>query len=96
MKTLDVSEAKAKKLDEMENKALDILNSFFQGNRDFGDKVKLAMQGLSVVAKNRQTLTAREGLRFNMISTITDDPKTLKKYISATSPEIGKLLPSKV
>lgn len=93
MKNLDVSEAKAKKLDEMENKALDILNSFFQGNWDFSDKVKLAMQGLSVVAKNRQTLTAREGLRFNMVSTITDDPKALKKYIRATSPEIGKLLP---
>jgi len=95
MSTLDVSESKAKKLDEMEHSALDILNDFFTGKRAFGDEVKLAMQSLNVVAKNRQTLTAREGLRFNMIMTITDDPKALKKYVNATSPEIGKLLPGK-
>jgi len=95
MSTLDVSESKAKKLDDMEHSALDILNSFFAGKRAFGDEVKLAMQSLNVVAKNRQTLTAREGLRFNMITAITDDPKALKKYVNATSPEIGKLLPGK-
>ena len=96
MKTLDISDTKAKKLDEMENSALDILNGFFSGNRDFGDEVKLAMQSLNIVAKNRQTLTAREGQRFNMISAITKDAKVLKKYIQVTSPEIGKLLPGKV
>jgi hypothetical protein len=95
MRSLDVSDTKGKKLDEMENTALDILNDFFKGKRDFGDDVKLAMQSLHVVAKNRQTLTAREGMRFNMVSAITDDPKALKKYVDATSPEIGKLLPGK-
>jgi len=95
MSTLDVSESKATKLDEMEHSALDILNSFFKGKRAFGDEVKLAMQSLNVVAKNRQTLTAREGMRFSMVSAITDDPKALKKYVNATSPEIGKLLPGK-
>ena len=96
MSTLDVSEAKAKKLDDMEHSALDILNSFFAGKLAFGDEVKLAMQSLNVVAKNRQTLTAREGMRFSMVSAITNDPKALKKYVKATSPEIGKLLPAKI
>lgn len=92
MNTLVMGETQAQKYSEMENHALGILTEFFKGNREFGDDVKMAMQGLNIVGKNRQTLTARQGIRFSMVRAITDDAKILKKYVESTNPEMGKLL----
>jgi len=92
MANLDIGEATEKKLAELENGALDILIAFFKGNREYGDDVKMAIQSMNIVAKNRGTLTAREGVRFGIVSAITDDPAKLKKYVKATNPQISKLL----
>ena len=95
MNSLDISEATAKKLESAESKALDVINDFLGGTIDYDDRVKVAMQTNSVVAKNRVSMTARMGLGFNMVKSITEDPKILKKYVNATTPIIGKLLPGK-
>jgi len=93
MNNLEISESKANQLDELEAMSIKTLKEYIGGNRQGGDDIRIAAQMMQVVAKNRQTTTAREALRFNMITSITDDPKTLTKYAKATQPQIGKLLP---
>lgn len=95
MANLDLSKSRAEDMDNLEGSAIKVMQQFFDGKRQGGDDVKLAMQTMNVVAKNRVTTTAREGMRFNMINAITDDPKILKRYVAASQPEIKKLLPGK-
>jgi hypothetical protein len=92
MNALDITEEKAKKMDKLEDSAIDILQEYFDGKRQGGDDVVAARCVMNFMRGNRQTQTAREALRFNMVTAITEDPKVLKKYVNATQPEIKKLL----
>jgi len=93
MASLDLSESRAQELEKLEGTAVNIMQQYLDGKRAGSDEIKFAMQSLNVVAKNRQTTTARDAMRFNMVSALTDDPKVLKRYVKATQPEIKKLLP---
>lgn len=94
MNSMDLTEGKMKKLDEVESDALDIVGNVMKDKRDVDDAAKMAIKMLSVAAKNRQTLTAREGVRFNMASCISDE-KELRRYVEATQPEVKKYLKAK-
>ena len=93
MANLDVSEQKCKKLNELEDEAIDMLLSALKGNREVDEEVKLAMKALNVVSKNRQTLSHRQALEF-AIARVTMTDAELKKYAEVTSPEVKKLLKS--
>ena len=95
MNSLDITEATANKLMTAESKSLDVINDFLAGKINYDERVKVAMQTNSVVAKNRVSMTARMGIGFNMVKSITDDPKVLAKYVSSTMPIISKVLPGK-
>lgn len=87
---LDMTEAKASKMDKLEDGAIEILQEVMNGTRDMDDPAKAAMKVIGVVAKNRQTLTAREASRFNMAQSIATEEQ-LRKYVLATQPQIKKL-----
>lgn len=96
MKNLEMTEAKAAKLSEVEDLALGTVREALKGiNPADSADVKLASHTLSMVAKNRQTLTARQAIGFSMASAIGSD-KELKRYISITNPEVKKALSGKV
>ncbi len=96
MVTLQMTEAKARKLEKVEDLALDAIREALDGTVEADDeKVKVAVKTMSVVAKNRQTSTHRVGIDFGMASSIATDEQ-LKKYIEATSPHIKKALAGKV
>ena len=96
MVTLQMTEAKARKLEEVEGLALDVIKDALDDNIAADDeKVKVAVKTLSVVAKNRQTSTHRVGIDFGMATSIATEEQ-LKKYIEATSPHIKKALAGKV
>lgn len=92
MSILEISEQKAAKLDKLEDTSIDVLQEYLDGKRAGGDDIVTARCLMNVMKGNRQTITAREAFRFNMVQSITDDPKILKKYIHATQPQIKKLL----
>lgn len=94
MNTLVMSDINAEKYSEMENQALDKIVKFLKGELDYGDEIKISIQGLNIVSKNRQTLTARQCLRFAMVRASTEDPKVIKAYVEATDPAMGRLLPT--
>ncbi|HUV67893.1 MAG TPA: hypothetical protein VMW24_28645 [Sedimentisphaerales bacterium] len=89
---LEINEARAEQFTEIEGTALKIMQDYLGGDRQGGDEIKMAMQMLNVVSKNRQTTTAREALRFNMVDSL-DDETIRRKYVTATQPGIRKLLP---
>ena len=96
MISLQMTEAKAKKLEEVESLALDVIRNALDDALPADDeKVKVAVKTMSVVAKNRQTLTHRTAIDFGMATSIATD-KEMKKYIEATSPHIKKALTGKV
>jgi len=94
MSYLEISEAKAKKINEVEADAIDLIGDVIKGIEKWDEKSSAAMKFLGVAAKNRQTLTARLSLGFNMACQIANDPKQLAKYVKATHPEIRKALKS--
>ncbi len=95
MFTLQMTEAKAKKLERVEDLALDAIREALDGTVPADDeKVKVAVKTMSVVAKNRQTSTHRVGIDFGMATSIATDEQ-LKTYIGATSPHIKKALAGK-
>lgn len=91
MRALDVTEKKAKSFDEMENKAITVIEKVLSEGRDVDDLTKVALQSLNIVAKNRQTLTNRQAIGWSIAHTIAT-PEELKKYIEVTNPELSKLL----
>ena len=91
MSVLEIGPEKAKNMSKLEDSALKILQEYFDGERQGGDDVVAARCVLNVVKGNRQTQTVRETLNYNMVSDL-EDPKLRKKYISATQPEIKKLM----
>lgn len=86
---LDMDNAKAKRFDVLEDKSIEIIQQGLDGN-NIDDTVKAAIKILGVVAKNRQTLTARQAINYNMARDLEDKDK-LRKYIEATNPEIKRL-----
>lgn len=96
MITLQMTEAKARKLEAVEDLALDVIKDALDETVAADDeKVKVAVKTMSVVAKNRQTSTHRVGIDFGMATSIATDEQ-LKKYIEVTSPHIKKALTGKV
>jgi hypothetical protein len=91
MKNLDLSKEKMESIDRLETLAIKTLEQALDDKREIDDKVKVAVKVVSMVAKNRQTLTAREGIRFSMASSIATEAQ-LKKYIAVTQPDIRKAL----
>lgn len=91
MSYLEISETRSQKFDEVEKLALDVLIKALKDGGEIGDEVTIAVKTLNMVAKNRQTLTAREAIRWSMVQTL-DDPIQLKKYIGFSEPEIKKAL----
>lgn len=88
MKTLELSDVKAAKLDELETLAIDSAKGIFQAETgEITDAERAAIKILAIVAKNRQTMTAREALHFNMASALSD-PEQLKKYVQTTCPQL--------
>jgi len=95
MSSLDMSKKKIEALDELETLAIKTLTEAMNDVRDVDDKVQVAMKVANMVSKNRQTMTAREGIRFSMASSIADE-KELKRYIAITQPDIKRALSGKV
>lgn len=96
MQNLDMTNEKAKRMSEIEAEAIEVIGSVILEKRDFDETASTAMKFLNVVAKNRQTLTAREGIRFNMAQSIAANPSELAAYIAASSPEIKKAITGKI
>lgn len=91
MRALDVTENKAKKFDEMEDKAIGLIAKVLSEEREVDDLTKVALQSLNIVSKNRQTLTNRQAIGWSIAHTIAT-PEELKRYIAVTNPELSKLL----
>lgn len=94
MANLAISSEKEQKLDKLESSAIEIMQEVMDDKRDVDDTAKAAVKLLGVVAKNRQTMTAREALGFNMASVISNE-KQLKKYVEITNPQIKKAISSR-
>ncbi len=60
-------------------------------NEVFDDAAKLAKDALSVMAKEDQTTGAKEAVHFQMLASFADE-KEKRKYVTATQPQIRKLL----
>jgi hypothetical protein len=94
MPNLDLTKEKIQNLDNLENIAIRTLTEALDDEREVDDKVQLAMKTANMVAKNRQTMTAREGIRFSMAQSIATESQ-MKKYVEVTQPEVKKALNGK-
>lgn len=94
MSNLDLTQAKVTKLEALEDLAIATLTETLGGDREVDDKAQVAVKVVNMVTKNRQTMTAREGIRFSMATTIGTESQ-LKKYIAVTQPEVRKALEGK-
>jgi len=91
-----MTEAKAKKMSEIEDMSLDTIKQAIQGDINADeDKVKVAVKMMGVVAKNRQTLTNRSAIEFGMAQIIATEAG-LKKYVEITNPQVKKAIAGKV
>ena len=88
---MEITEARAEQFDKLENQACMLLQAYLEGTRPGGDDVVTARCVLSVIKGNRQTSTARDALKYAMVSDL-GDPKVRERYVKATQPEIKKLL----
>ena len=91
---LEISETRAKEFDVLEGSSIKILQEYLDGDRQGGDDIVTARCILSVIKGNRQTDTARQALRYTMVADL-DNPGVRQRYITATQPEIKKLLTGK-
>lgn len=89
--SLEITEIKEKKMGELEDVSMDVVLEYLKGKRQGGDDVVTARCMINAMKGNRQTLTAKEALRFNMASSVASEAQ-LKRYVSATCPQIKKLL----
>lgn len=94
MAILEIDPAKGQSMEKLEAKSIERVQEFLDGKCDFGDDIKVAMQALNMVSKNRQTSTAREGIHWSMVSML-DNPQLRERYIAASQPQIKKLLGQK-
>jgi len=95
MNSLDMTKSKTERLDVLEDLAIITLTAALKDEREVDDKTQIAMKTLNMVAKNRQTMTAREGIRFSMAQSIATEQQ-LAKYIAATQPGVKKALAGNV
>lgn len=92
MANLQVTEAKAEKLGELEDLSLRKIKEALEGKiASDSEEIKISVKVLGIVAKNRQTLTNRSAIEFGMASYLGSEEQ-LKKYIAATNPQIQKAL----
>lgn len=92
MNDLTMLPKKIEQMDKMEDLSMEAINAALNDEIDAdGDKVKVAVKMMGVVAKNRQTLTHRKAVDFNMAGVALSDEQ-LRKYVNATSPQIKKAL----
>ncbi len=92
MKHLQMTEAKAVAMSEIEDLALDKIKQALKGETDAdAEDVKIAVKVLSTVSKNRQTVMHRDAVEFGMAQFIADEAG-MKKYITATNPQIQKAI----
>ncbi len=95
MNSLDMTEAKAKNMSEIEDLSLETIQQALSDEVEADDeKVKVAVKMMGVVAKNRQTLTNRAAVEFGMARSIATE-KELHRYVTVTSPQIQKALGKK-
>ena len=92
---MEIGPEKAEALNKLEDTSIKVIQDYLDGRRAGGDDIVTARCMINAIKGNRQAHGAREALRFNMVSNITDDPAVLKRYIKATQPAIGKLLTAK-
>ena len=90
MTHLNLSEEAAQQMGELEVQALGVLKGTLDGEV-MDDAAKAAMKIMGVVAKNRQTLTNRQALHFNMASAV-GTTEQLEAYVATTQPTINKAL----
>ena len=96
MNYLQITEARAKKINEAGDLSLDICINALKGKvAPDAEEVKLSMKMLSVEAKNRQSATHQEAIGFGMAQSIAKSPKHLEKYIRITNPQVQKALEGK-
>ena len=92
MKHLQMTEAKADMMREIEDLALTKIKEALNGTTDAeGEEVKIAVKVLSTVSKNRQTVLHRDAVEFGMAQFIADEVG-MRKYIAATNPQIQKAI----
>lgn len=91
---LPMTKEKMEKLQNLEDKAIDVLADVLNGSAEVDEQAKVAMKTLSVVAKNRQTLTHGTAIEFTMASSIGSEAE-LKKYVAVTNPQVQKALTGK-
>lgn len=94
MSNLDLTQSKVTNLENLEDLAIKTLTQALRDQGEVDDKVQVAMKVANMVAKNRQTMTAREGIRFSMAQSIASE-KELAKYIAITQPEVKRALTGK-
>lgn len=94
MGNLDLTDAKMKNLNNLEDVAVRTLTQFLSDEREYDEKVSMAAKVANMVSKNRQTMTARECVRWTMIQEIGTE-KQKCQYVAATQPEIQKVLTGK-
>lgn len=91
MSTIELTKQNAEKYEEIEAQCLQVLQeAFSQGETT--DIAKQAVQFVGIIAKNRATQNAREGLRFGIAQAIAKDEVELRRYVTVTSPEIKRAL----
>ncbi len=96
MKHLQMTEAKAGVMSEIEDLALAKIKQALNGETDAdAEDVKIAVKVLSTVSKNRQTVMHRDAVEFGMAQFIADD-EGLAKYIAVTNPQIQKAISGNV
>lgn len=95
MNSLNMTDAKAGKLSEIEDISLETIKKALKSEIPAdNEEVKVAVKMMGVVAKNRQTLTNRSAIEFGMAQCVADE-KQLKKYVEVTNPHIQKALGGK-
>jgi len=92
MNALQMTDAKEKRMDEVEDLALDTIKDALKETIPAdAEQVKVAVKTVSMVAKNRQTLSHRQAFGLAAASAIAT-PEELKRYITVTHPQIKKAL----
>lgn len=91
MQNLDLTEAKVKNLENLEDVAIRTLTQALEGEREVDDRVQLAMKTANMVTNNRVHAGAREAMRFSMVQVISTDEQ-IKRYVAVTYPRVQKVL----
>jgi len=95
MNSLQITDSKEDQLNEIEDLSMAKIKGALNGNiASDSDEVIIAVKMMGVVAKNRQTLTHRVAVEFNIASMVGNETE-LKKYVQVTNPQIQKALAGK-